>query len=244
MRMRWTIGVAVGLIVLVPTIHGLVSAQGCGKCDGAPIKEDQPVPKKRSEVKKIPGAVLGTVTVPAPTPPPGTPPPPTPAHPPEEPDHEYDTFSFFLIPTLDWEIQNHGELPRLHEAFQDFSGQIGGRHLAVWFTGANIHGVDTGRNQIFCRRFNLPFEQGPYVVMMRKHPDDLKQTDQVLTIQLNDINAARVMNVLKVLVEDLHSGAAIHEQAIELERLMQIFLSAKDRKGLGGIAIALVKPPR
>jgi len=155
---------------------------------------------------------------------------------------EFQTYSIFLIPGRQWAQHNSQELDRLEGVYKKFAEKIGEQHLAIWFsTRGLIH--DFCRDQEFCRnKFNLSISGGPYVVMMRKHPDDLKQTDQVLTIQLNDINATRVMNVLEVLGEDLQLGHTPHAQAIELERLLQIFLSAKERNGLTGIVIALFAP--
>ena len=156
---------------------------------------------------------------------------------------EFKTYSFFLIPDDKWPQRNRPELSSLEEAFKNFGAKIGGQHLAIWFTTLG-YDHDVRRDQEFCRKkFNLSVSEGPYVVMMRKHPDDLKKDDKVLAIKLNNISAERVQHVLNILVEDLHSGAAIHEEAIELERLLQIFLSAKDKHGLTGIVIALFKLP-
>lgn len=152
---------------------------------------------------------------------------------------EFKTYSIFLIPSHEWAQHNSQELDRLEEAYKKFAEKIGGEHLAIWFSTKGLS-HDIERDQRFCMKFNLGVLEGPYVVMMRKHPDDLNERDKVLTIQLKGIDAARVMNVLNVLVKDLQSGRDPHKEAINLEELLQIFLSAKDKNGLAGIAIALI----
>jgi len=155
---------------------------------------------------------------------------------------EFKTYSIFLIPSHEWARHNGQEFTQLHRGFENFGEKIGGQHLVVWFSTLG-EGHDVERDQKFCMKFNLGVLEGPYVIMMRKHPDDLNEKDKVLTIQLKGIDATRVMNVLNVLVKDLQSGSVSHKEAIELEQLLQIFLSAKDKNGLTGIAIALFKPP-
>lgn len=144
------------------------------------------------------------------------------------------SYSLFLIPDDRWRSPMY--LPNrdaLWRAFMTFGQSIGDDHAAVWFLDQEEN-IDVLRGQEYCDRFGLSYNDGPYVVTVRKRPDLLGQGDEIVVIRMNGIAPDRVQLVLNRLAQDLRRGRAPGTGALVYEELKQrmITLMANHPEGV------------
>jgi hypothetical protein len=144
-----------------------------------------------------------------------------------------DTYSLFLIPDARWQDSEFAdERTRLWETFHSFGRSIGDRHAAIWFLDQEDN-VDVLRSQEYCRRFNLSWNDGPYLVTVAKRPDLLERSDEVIVVRMGGIAPDRILTVLNRLSSDLTSTGTIATGPLVYEELKQRVLSRVDGYGEG-----------
>jgi hypothetical protein len=140
-----------------------------------------------------------------------------------------ETYSLFLIPDARWQESDfERERSRLWETFHSFGRSIGDRHAAIWFLDQEDN-VDVLRSQEYCRRFNLSYNDGPYLVTVAKRPDLLEPSDEVIVIRMGGIAPDRILTVLNRLSSDLTSTGDVATGSLVYEELKQRFLSSVER---------------
>jgi hypothetical protein len=144
-----------------------------------------------------------------------------------------ETYSLFLIPDARWqESEFEDERTRLWETFHSFGRSIGDTHAAIWFLDQEDN-VDVLRSQDYCRRFNLSYNDGPYLVTVAKRPDLLEPSDEVIVIRMGGIDPDRILNVLNRLSRDLASTGSVATGPLVYEELKQRVLSRAEGYGEG-----------
>jgi hypothetical protein len=144
-----------------------------------------------------------------------------------------ETYSLFLIPDARWqEPEFDDDRSRLWETFHSFGRSIGDRHAAIWFLDQE-NNVDVLRSQEYCRRFNLSYNDGPYLVTVAKRPDLLEPDDEVIVIRMGGIGPDRILTVLNRLSSDLTSRGTVATGPLVYEELKQRVLSRAEGYGEG-----------
>jgi hypothetical protein len=152
----------------------------------------------------------------------------------------YKVYSLFLLPSTNWHDE---EIRSLRTTFQDFGDAIGSEKAAIWFTNADDSKPDFVRSKTYCDKFNLNYDDGPYVVTMKSLPENVRQGDSVVIVKLGGISSERVVSVLNVLEQDLRTEKDTKHRALLFEEIKQRLLTVKDRHGseLKEIATLLLK---
>jgi hypothetical protein len=136
-----------------------------------------------------------------------------------------ESYSLFLIPDPRWRDDEFAnERADLWEAFHSFGRSIGDLHAAIWFLDQEDN-VDVERSQRYCRRFNLSYNDGPYLITVGKRPDLLEPNDEVIVVRMGGIAPERILSVLNRLSQDLTAGD-IGTGALVYEELKQRFLTS------------------
>lgn len=144
-----------------------------------------------------------------------------------------ETYSLFLIPDARWQDSEfEAERTRLWETFHSFGRSIGDRHAAIWFLDQEDN-VDVLRSQEYCRRFNLSYNDGPYLVTVAKRPDLLEPSDEVIVIRMGGIAPDRILSVLNRLSSDLTSTGNVATGPLVYEELKQRVLTRVEGYGQG-----------
>ncbi len=137
-----------------------------------------------------------------------------------------ESYSLFLIPDDRWRGSDFDdERSALWEAFYSFGRSIGDVHAAIWFLDQEDN-VDVERGQEYCRRFNLSYNDGPYVVTSNKRPDLLKSEDEIVVIRMGGIAPDRVLTVLNRLSQALRTSGDVATGGLVYEELKQRFLTS------------------
>lgn len=140
-----------------------------------------------------------------------------------------ETYSLFLIPDARWQAPEFEDRrSRLWEAFHSFGRSIGDRHAAIWFLDQEDN-VDVLRSQEYCRRFNLSYNDGPYLVTVSRRPDLLEPRDEVIVVRMGGIAPDRILSVLNRLSRDLTSERTVATGPLVYEELKQRFLTTVER---------------
>lgn len=113
-------------------------------------------------------------------------------------------------------------------AFEAFGRSIGGTRVAVWFLDADGR-VDVDRCKSYCDRFDLNYNDGPYVVTTKKRPDLLGDNDEIVVLKLSGISAERIPAVLNVLERDLRASGEIGRGRLLYEEVKHRILTAAER---------------
>lgn len=144
-----------------------------------------------------------------------------------------ETYSLFLIPDARWQQSDFEEArSRLWETFHSFGRAIGDTHAAIWFLDQEDN-VDVLRSQDYCRRFNLSYNDGPYLVTVAKRPDLLEPDDEVVVIRMAGIAPDRILTVLNRLSADLRSDGNVATGPLVYEELKQRVLTRVEGYGEG-----------
>jgi hypothetical protein len=137
-----------------------------------------------------------------------------------------ESYSLFLIPDDRWRGPDfEAARSRLWAAFFSFGRSIGDRHAAIWFLDQEDN-VDVLRSQEYCRRFNLSYNDGPYLVTFAKRPDLLQPRDEVIVIRMGGIAPDRILTVLNRLSRDLTTTGNVATGPLVYEELKQRFLTS------------------
>ena len=128
----------------------------------------------------------------------------------------FDSYSLFLIPDATWLGDKFNQYRRtLWGAFAAFGQSIGDKHLAVWFEDHEGN-PDFLRSQRYCDQFGLNYNNGPYIITLKKRPDLLGPGDEAVVVRLGGIGADRMPMVLNSLSQYLRrgrgAGALVYEE--------------------------------
>jgi hypothetical protein len=144
----------------------------------------------------------------------------------------YKSYTLFLIPSSDWDKDSTRQIvEKMSSNFRNFGESIGSDNLAVWFVifisdmGKLGHHTfydiwpdkeklslyeefqtDYIRSKEYCDKYNLSYNDGPYVVFTTKHPDRATLNDLII-LQLNNIRPNRFI----LLLNDLEQGIRRNE---------------------------------
>jgi len=154
----------------------------------------------------------------------------------------YQCYVLFLFPSAEWIDKNkNAELSSLFDVFKNFGEAIGNRRAAIWFTKWTKTDVDINRSKEYCDKFSLNYNDGPYIIVIGKHPAEIS-TGNVVVIKLSNISTSRITSILNILEQDLRTERQIQKRALLFEEVKQRLLSAVDRHGkeLKDIGIKLV----
>ena len=149
---------------------------------------------------------------------------------------DYETYSLFLLTNLEWhrELDNEGLL-RLYETYRLFGDLIGPKHLAVWFwrqlpdkydgktrTHVTKENIDVPRSAGFARAYGLSVNKGPYVVLLRMHPNDARRSKDatIFSVQLSRLLPRSVDALLNALAGAVTEGELL-EQIVSQEQWLQ-----------------------
>ena len=105
-------------------------------------------------------------------------------------------------------------------------------HAAIWFLDQEDN-VDVLRSQEYCRRFNLSFNDGPYLVTVARRPDLLEPRDEVIVIRMGGIDPDRIPSVLNRLSRDLTTTGNVATGPLVYEELKQRVLTSVEGYGEG-----------
>ncbi len=94
----------------------------------------------------------------------------------------------------------------LSEALEDFSKKIGMKAAAIWFINRKGTRPDIERNRYYIDRFDLDTKKAPYIVILRKHPDDWKSGDKFVKFSLNRTPINRVYIILAGVADYVKKG--------------------------------------
>jgi hypothetical protein len=115
----------------------------------------------------------------------------------------FETYSLFLVPDVRWRTGEFAKYQsNLWQAAHNFGQSIGDTHVAIWFLDDEDN-VDVLRSQEYCRRFGLSYNDGPYVVTVRKRPDLLTANDEVVVIRMGGVAPSGIVAILNRLSQDL-----------------------------------------
>jgi hypothetical protein len=152
----------------------------------------------------------------------------------------YDTYSLFLFPSAEWK-QKKDDIKQLYEEFSAFGDAIGDRRLALWFSEKNDD-VDIRRSKLYCDRFGLDYNNGPFVVTLQKSPAVWRTGDLAVIVSLGGISPERRLRVLNVLEQDLRTARELSQRPLLFVEIRERLLSAAERHkdDLQGIAVKLL----
>jgi hypothetical protein len=144
---------------------------------------------------------------------------------------EYKVYALFLT-TSDNYVTDLGSFNALFAAFKAFGDAIGDDRLAVWFRRRPPDiGPDVKRSMDYADRFkiqnlHLTYNDGPYLVLTSKYPDNPQNLDDVTILRLNGLAPANTVNLLNVVAQDLRTQATIDKRALVYEDVKQKLLSS------------------
>ena len=130
------------------------------------------------------------------------------------PEQHYKSWSLFLISDADWILAEKNEkIKELYEQFKYFGDVIGRDHLAVWFWSQDprydnfYKTIDIIRARAFCKKLELPPDEGPYVIVTTKYPGAAKLAqypetfpDSLINFQVINLNGLDASETTKILV--------------------------------------------
>jgi hypothetical protein len=149
--------------------------------------------------------------------------------------NDYGVYSLFIIPNKSWSRKD--ELSQLKEVFQNFGDAIGNSRLAIWLEDEKT-GVDINRSKWYCDLLRLSYNDGPYVVTTRHRPDQIKQGEEIVLINLSGISVGRAEKVLNVLEEDMRKNSLSKRRALIFEEVKQRLLTMLEEQG-GALKVAV-----
>jgi hypothetical protein len=143
---------------------------------------------------------------------------------------QYNVYALFLT-TSDNYVTDLPSFNALFAAFKSFGDAIGSNRLAVWFRQRPPDiGPDVKRSMDYADRFkiqnlHLTYNDGPYLVLTSKFPDNPQNLDDVTILRLNGLAPANTVNLLNVVAQDLRTQATIDKRALVYEDVKQKLLS-------------------
>ena len=156
----------------------------------------------------------------------------------------FNSYVLFLVPSAESLLETkYGQIAGLVKAFSEFGESIGDSRAAVWLSsgragflptrspGKSIPDLiapqpaDTLRSKSYCDRFGLAYNDGPYVLAMKKRPDLMSRLDEYVIIRLHGLEPERIIRVLTVLSEDLRRNHDVRRRALLYEEVKQRILA-------------------
>lgn len=139
----------------------------------------------------------------------------------------YETYSLFLLPSTEWK-RRKTEVQALYEEFRAFGDAIGEQRLAIWFSEKSGD-LDIRRSKLYCDRFGLSYDGGPYVVTLRKSPAAWKNGDPAVIISLGGISSDRRVRVLNAIEQDLRQARELKQRPLLFVEVRERLLSAMEQ---------------
>ncbi len=182
----------------------------------------------------------------------------------------YKIYTLFLIPSYEWSNQRKDIAEqKLWNNFSNFGQSIGEKNLSVWFViktdyytyidipcanrykkiqpvdNSEIY-TDVARCKEYCDKFELDYNEGPFIIVTEKHPDISSKKD-VIVIKFNNILPSNVILFLNNLEQKIRTRKPIKEPSkltylgetirtwlsehkkdiIELSKLVQVNIPSK-----------------
>ncbi len=155
----------------------------------------------------------------------------------------YQNYALLLFPSTEWLSNSKKETTQsIFRSFKDFGDAIGERNAAIWFVDHSGK-TDVSRSKEYCRKYNLSYNSGPYIVVMPKHPDKLTSKDEVVVIRISNISPDKVTPILNTLEEDLLISRRIRRRKLLYEEIKQrIFTVAQNMEVEFNFGVITVKP--
>lgn len=152
----------------------------------------------------------------------------------EEIPKNFKSYCLFLIPSEHWlKKEQYKAVGKLWELFVNFGRAIGEDNLAVWFieyeeskltdpipilkhdislkkpkngkSEYKMFSTDYIRSKNYCDKFNLNYNDGPYIIFTETHPDK-SSTEDILCIKFNNISPDRIIKFINDLEKDIRAG--------------------------------------
>jgi hypothetical protein len=89
--------------------------------------------------------------------------------------------------------------------------------------------VDVRRSKLYCDRFGLDYNSGPYVVTLQKSPAVWRPGDLAVIISLTGISTDRRVHVLNILEQDLRTARQLAQRPLLFVEIRERLLSAAER---------------
>ena len=140
----------------------------------------------------------------------------------------FRAYVMFLVPAP--RLEDAEWLLSFRNDFEHFGKSIGREYAAVWL-GDRHGGPDEDHSKVYCDRFRLGYNDGPYVVVTNVRPDKFSDGDQAVIIKLNNIGPKRVLRVLNILEQDIRTQQGIRKRALLFEEIKQRVLTIAERYG-------------
>jgi len=161
--------------------------------------------------------------------------------------HQYKVYALFLTTSENY-VTDLASFNALFTAFKSFGDAIGSDRLAVWFRQRPPDiGPDVKRSIDYADRFkiqnlHLTYNDGPYLILTSKFPDDPQTLADVTILRLNGLAPVNTVNLLNVVAQDLRTQATIDKRALVYEDVKQKLLStlAKHPDFLKNVALFVV----
>jgi hypothetical protein len=148
--------------------------------------------------------------------------------------HQYKVYALFLITSENY-VTDLASFNALFSAFKSFGDAIGGDRLAVWFRQRPPDiGPDIKRSIDYADRFkiqnlHLTYNDGPYLVLTSKFPDNPQNLGDVTILRLNGLTPVNAVNLLNVVAQNLRTQATIDKRALVYEDVKQKLLSTLEK---------------
>jgi hypothetical protein len=139
----------------------------------------------------------------------------------------YETYSLFLFPSTEWK-RKKDEVKDLYQEFMVFGDAIGDQRLAIWFSEKSDE-VDIRRSKLYCDRFGLGYDDGPYVITLQKSPAVWRNGDPAVIISLGGISTERRVRVLNAIEKDLRMARELTQRPLLFVEVRERLLSAAER---------------
>jgi hypothetical protein len=153
----------------------------------------------------------------------------------------YDSYSLFLFPSADW-TRKKDEVKQLYDEFSAFGDAIGDKRLAIWFSEKHDE-VDVRRSKLYCDRFELDYNNGPFIVTLQKSPAAWRKGDLAVIISFGGLSAERRLHVLNALEKDLRTARELKQRPLLFIEIRERLLSAAERnKDLLNLVMKVVGP--
>ena len=139
------------------------------------------------------------------------------------PRNGFKTWSLFLVTNQDWLVpENNERLTDLYYRFRAFGRVIGDEHLAVWFwleeselgSPQLWEAVDVERAVAYCGKIGIKPSRGPYILMTTEYPDETVEPTAFQWIELGNLNAGEINDLLKNLGDQLLEHGVVDDGAL------------------------------
>lgn len=137
------------------------------------------------------------------------------------------TYTMFLAPSEAWRSAVESEdLADLRRGFLSFGESIGPAHGAIWLAD-RMKVVDVIRSQSYCDRFNLDYDDGPYLVFTEVRPDLTRKA--AIVLRLDGIGPDGAVRIMEALAQDLRREKKPSKTGLLLRELGEFFKSLAEK---------------